>query len=202
MEEQHIFTVFYADHPQLAGGILDFALTRAGDNNPNHFEVALAKGYGFLYDRSARRYSELNYSTPPGRAGIPELSEHGFPLIWFDARLDRQVGVPEDSPSGMLAALLKADPPVIRLTGRTKKMHCSGVYAGAREASEVEVLLKEDDLARICSYCGVLEWKGDVGRRHKRHTGEGYQSLYWCEECEKSRKRRWELLVRGWFGAK
>jgi len=120
----------------------------------------------------------LNCTTPPSdKLG---LSAEKRPFIWLDSDIDRDernLG----PPGGMLSALLAADPPVIKATGRMEMMHSS--EGGLREASEVEILLSEEDLGRVCFYCGTIEVVWDD--RFKQCGGQGYDSLYWCDQCSK-----------------
>ncbi|EJD39238.1 hypothetical protein AURDEDRAFT_139331 [Auricularia subglabra TFB-10046 SS5] len=157
----YIFRVF--DAPDLVPGV-DFGIARSG----GQYAVVFAKGNGMLV---SRRFSTLNTE------GTTELSAAGRPLIWFDAAIDRD---PRNlGPAcGTLQGLLAASPPVIRLTGRARG-----------ETQEVEILLNEDDLARVCQACGTVEAKTEE-RRWERHAGEGYDSLYWCGMCANSSVRR------------
>lgn len=83
----------------------------------------------------------------------------------------------------LLHILLAAEPPVIQTTGRTKE---SSLSAGDLEAQnqvqvlpEVEILLDEEDLARVCYFCFGTEIVYDTegGVRFERL---GYGSLYQC----------------------
>jgi hypothetical protein len=76
----------------------------------------------------------------------------------------------------MLKALLEADTPVIRATGLTNSIYAE--QGGEREVSQVELLLSEADLARICFYCGSLETTSD--NQFESCGGQGHESLYWC----------------------
>lgn len=161
MNNAYIFKVF--DSPKLVAGQVDFGIARAGSK----YILVFAKGNGMLV---TRRFSELNVDPPaPG--------SDGHQLIWFDAAIDRD---PRNlgPVGGTLAALLAASPTVIRLTGRVRG-----------ETQEVEVLLDEDELARVCSSCGLIESKTEE-RRWQRHTGEGFESQYWCDMCARSSVRR------------
>ncbi|EJD51240.1 hypothetical protein AURDEDRAFT_182000 [Auricularia subglabra TFB-10046 SS5] len=161
MDNSYIFKVF--DSPQLVAGQVDFGIARSG----GQYILVFAKGNGMLV---SRRFSELNVDHAV-------LSADGHPLIWFDAAIDRD---PRNlgPAGGTLAALLAASPSVVRLTGRVRG-----------ETQEVEVLLDEDELARVCSSCGLVESKFEE-RRWQRHTGEGFESQYWCGMCANSTLRR------------
>lgn len=158
----YIFKVF--DAPALVPGV-DFGIARSPRGR---YAVVFAKGNGML---ESRRFSALHAED------AAELSADGRPLIWFDAAIDRD---PRNlgPPGGTLAALLAATPPVIRLTGRTRG-----------ETREVEILLAEDELARVCGSCWAVEAKSEE-RRWQRHQGAGCESLYWCELCANSNLRR------------
>jgi hypothetical protein len=153
--------------PTLAGGRLEYALVRKPGNQ---FSLIFTRGAGMAADREG---AVLNFSTPP--SDQPVLSADRHPIIWLDSDIDRDernLG----PPGGMLAALLAADPPVIRATGRTKVIHAS--MGGERDVSEVEVLLAEEDLARVCYYCGSMETVYDD--RFEQCGGQDHESLYWC----------------------
>ena len=72
---------------------------------------------------ASREVDILNYSTP--RSEKIELSEDGHPLIWLDTDLDRRNKNYLTPVGGMLAGLKSVEPPVIRPTGRTRKMHAA-----------------------------------------------------------------------------
>ena len=195
MDPSHkpLFTLF--ESPGIFKGSRDFALARSGNTNPNHYLVVHSMGSGFFYSREERRYSILNLSTGRGAAEVPRLSENGRPLIWFDAEIDRPGSVYGPN-HDMLSVLQAASIPLLRVTGRTRTKSENGVE---REEKEVEILLGEDELARICCYCGIIEYKTDT-ERFEKCSGEGYQSLYWCEQCAKDSPRRWRLSIRNWLG--
>lgn len=173
----YVFQVF--DSPHLVAGQLDFGIARASNANANHYLLIWAKGNGQL---ASRVFTELNVSTGSSEADVPQLSADGYPLIWFDSSIDRD---PRNlAPAGgTLAALLAARPPVLRLTGRKRLM--SAPEGGEREAQEAEILLKEDELARVCSYCGLLESKTEE-KRWQKLSGDGYKTLYSCDLVRQS----------------
>ena len=111
MDKPHLFTTFFT--PSLNSSGFDLGLARAGDRNPNQYLAVLSKGYGFLYSREARRYSIINLTTSSWTSEAPALSENGRPLIWFSAE-DDHPGI-YGPPGGLLADLLAADKPIIRL---------------------------------------------------------------------------------------
>jgi hypothetical protein len=153
--------------PNLFRGRLDFALSR---NSYNQYALVYTRAYGMAERMEA---AFLNFTTPLSER--LELSAENRPLIWLDSDIDRTDYGP---PDGMLVALLAANPTVIKATGRTKMMHDSkGVE---REASEVEILLNEEDLSHICYYCGEMEFDSGPRLRMERCSGQGYHSLYWC----------------------
>jgi hypothetical protein len=55
---------------------------------------------------------------------------------------------------------------------------------GLRDAGEVELLLTEDELARACWYCGVIEYEWQVASndRFVPCGGEGYHITYMCSQ--------------------
>lgn len=175
-QPQYIFTVF--SNAALFGGSLDFALTRSGSGSGTGYtyRVIHAKGYGFQASREERKFPALNDTPAPGRT------------IWLD-------GLPANDklvPGGMLPALLALEPPVLRLTGRTRETD------GAQEA---EILLGEDELARTCGYCGLVESKMDDWRFEQVVDGE--ETLYWCKECPKVKpgSSTWSQWLRRLVGA-
>ena len=122
----------------------------------------------------------MNSSTPP-RQKIEYSSGSKHPLLWISPP---SRGFPNDD---LLRILLAAESPVIRTTGRTKEIILS---AGDIEAQnqihvqpEVEILLDEEDLARVCYFCLNIEcvYDTEVGCRFQRLSGEGYSSLYQCD---------------------
>jgi hypothetical protein len=153
--------------PNIVGGRLGHALAR---KPYNQYTLIFTAGYGM----AASRESAILNSTTPYSEKL-ETSAENRPLIWLDADVDRDernLG----PPGGMLKALLAAEPPVIRPTGRTKVIYAS--EGGEREVSEVEVLLSEEDLARVCFYCGAMETLSDD--RFESCGGQAHESLYWC----------------------
>ena len=76
-------------------------------------------------------------------------------------------------------ALPDAETQVIEDTGETKAMNAE--ERGERMAYLVEVLIPEDELARVCYYCNVIE-TADPEQRSTKISGEGYMSLHRCSE--------------------
>lgn len=154
--------------PALSNGGLEFSLAR---KHPNKYLAVYARAYGMA---ATREWSILNFTTP----GSERLSSspQNRPCIWLDTELDRDERNLGPA-GGMLAAMLAAEPPVVKATGRTKTIHAA--LGGEREAHEVEILVQEDDLARFCYYCGGLQHATDI---FERCGGEGYTSIYWCPE--------------------
>jgi len=106
------------------------------------------------YYDSTRPWQKLQYS--PG-------SKH--PFLWFS--LPPQATSAFGGNDKLLYILLAAEPPVIQTTGRTKEFSLS---AGDLEAQnqvqvlpEVEILLDEEDLARVCYFCLSLTRKEVLG---------------------------------------
>lgn len=154
--------------PALSNGGLEFSLAR---KHPNKYLAVYARAYGMA---ATREWSILNFTTP----GSERLfsSPQNRPCIWLDTELDRDERNLGPA-GGMLAAMLAAEPPVVKATGRTKMIHAA--LGGEREAHEIEILVQEDDLARFCYYCGGLQHTTDI---FERCGGEGYTSIYWCPE--------------------
>jgi len=150
---------------------LECALAR----NPwqgNQYALVFARWYGMA---AGREICIMNDSTPPWQQ-IEYSSGSKHPLLWISPP---SPGFPDDD---LLRILLAAESPVIRTTGRTKEIILS---AGDIESQnqihvqpEVEILLDEEDLARVCYFCLNIECVYD--RRFKHLSGEGYSSLYQC----------------------
>jgi hypothetical protein len=162
--------------PDLAKGGISYAIAR---KSPNTYILAYARAYGMA---ASREVAILNAFTPRSNSAptLP-LSASGKPLIWIDTDLDRDARNlgPE---GGVLKALLAAEPPVIQSTGRTRGMHMT--EGGLRDAGEVELLLTEDELARVCWYCSAIETETDVkdNDRFRSCGGEGYETTYMCSQ--------------------
>jgi len=160
---------------------LECALAR----NPyqaNQYLCVLARRYGMALGReicvindSTRPWQKLQYS--PG-------SKH--PFLWFS--LPPQATSAFGGNDKLLHILLAAEPPVIQTTGRTKEFSLS---AGDLEAQkqvqvlpEVEILLDEEDLARVCYFCFGTEIVYDT-ERGSRFGRLGYGSLNQCMNVSK-----------------
>lgn len=159
---------------------LECALAR----NPyqaNQYLFVLARRYGMavgtkicVINDSTRPWRKLQYS--PG-------SKH--PFLWFSLPTAASALRNDNL---LLHVLLAAEPPGIQTTGRTKEFSLS---AGDLEAQnqvqvlpEVEILLDEEDLARVCYFCFGTEILYDTegGVRFERL---GYGSLYQCMNVSK-----------------
>ncbi|KAH9914028.1 uncharacterized protein B0H18DRAFT_151886 [Fomitopsis serialis] len=114
-------------------------------------------------------------------------------------RLRRRSQPSQAEPKGMLNALLQAEPPVIRPTGRTRKMVDKS--GGVELAHEVEILVDEDGLSHVCCYCGQPEFIEPC--RFKRCNKDSTRPQYLCPTCEEqsrlTRAFRW-VLRRYWLG--
>ncbi|KAF8903922.1 hypothetical protein CPB84DRAFT_1728052 [Gymnopilus junonius] len=152
----------------------------------NLYFIAFARAYGM----ACSRLLDIINCTTCGPEML-ELSESKRPLVWFDSFMNRMDFSSDPfHPEGHLAALLKVDPPVIKLTGRKKYMYAD--EGGAREASEVEILLPEESLARVCYLCRGTEYNYGDARFERLPGTSGYQSLYVCEYCASMCKlRKW-----------
>lgn len=157
--------------PAFANGHIYFALARKDDTNRNQYMLALARGYGMA---ATRKGATLNSST--SSADAPALSSSGHPLIWFDADWELDPNESTFPEGGLLDALLAAEPPVIRATGRTRTQHTK--RGGEREIPQVEILLGEDELAHVCSYCGDVELP--EGDRWQRRNDDASNPAYCC----------------------
>ncbi|KAJ6596945.1 hypothetical protein DFH09DRAFT_1023402 [Mycena vulgaris] len=131
------------------------------------------KGNGFL---ESRELAHLNYSTT---SEPTTWSEAKRPCFWFDSDWDRR---PQPW-SDLLAALLAIEPgkAPIRRTGRTQKMTAEG--GGEREAVEVELMMDEDELCKVCYYCGDFESNRLGEEPYPKIRGDGYTSTYSCHSC-------------------
>ena len=152
--------------PAFANGHIYFAIARKDDANRNQYMLVLARGHGMAVTRKG---ATLNSSTSSAAAEAPTLSSSGHPLIWFDADWERDPSAPLFPEGGLLNALLAAEPPVIRTTGRSRTQRTK--KGEGHEAPEVEILLGEDELAHICCYCGDVELlEGDRWQRCNNST--------------------------------
>ncbi|KAH9910630.1 uncharacterized protein B0H18DRAFT_443126 [Fomitopsis serialis] len=163
--------------PAYAKGGLCFALARKDSLNRNQYMLVFARPYGMAYDR---RGPTLNCAASSNEADAPGLSSSGHPMICFDCDIDLNPLRPE--PKGMLNALLQAEPPVIRPTGRTRKMVDKS--GGVELVHEVEILVDEDGLSHRCNK-------------------DSTRPQYLCPTCEEqsrlTRAFRW-VLRRYWLG--
>ena len=153
---------------------LDFVLTRTAANK---YALFFGRAYGMA---ASRRWADLNSTTTSSEPLL--LSSDKRPCIWVDSSLDRDprnLG-PE---GGLIATLLSCDPPVFRLTGEKKNMYAK--EGGWREAQQVEILLKEEDIARSCHCCGNCEFPSGLGERYTHVGGENYTSIYQCSDVRR-----------------
>ena len=139
----------------------------------NQYAFVFARWYGMAAERGI---CVMNSSTPPQQK-IEYSSGSKHPLLWISPP---RHGFPNDD---LLGILLAAESPVIRTTGRTKEIILS---AGDIEAQnqihvqpEVEILLDEEDLARVCHFCLNIEcvYDTEVDCRFQCLSGEGYRSF-------------------------
>ncbi|KAJ7492134.1 hypothetical protein FB451DRAFT_518155 [Mycena latifolia] len=146
----------------------DVTLARDGPN----WLLVTPKGNGFL---ETRKLAHLNYSTT---SEAVKWSEAKRPCFWFDSDWDRQ-----SKPwSDLLAALLAVEPKApIRRTGRTQKM--TAELGGEREAEEVEVMLDEDEMCKVCYYCGDFESNRLGEKTYSKLEGDEFTSTYACHSC-------------------
>ncbi|KAF8903923.1 hypothetical protein CPB84DRAFT_1773713 [Gymnopilus junonius] len=155
--------------PKILGGHFEYSIARKPNNQ---YLLIFGRAYGMV---DTREVAILNYTTQ--RSEKIQLSADNHPLIWLDSDVDRDERDFVRTPGGMLAALEAAEPPIIRPTGRVRKMRAE--KGGEREAAEVEILLSEEDLGRICYYCRMMETVSDD--RLERCGGEGHESVYRCQ---------------------
>ncbi|KAJ7864308.1 hypothetical protein B0H14DRAFT_2440780 [Mycena olivaceomarginata] len=146
-------------------GAFDVAIARDGAS----WLLVTPKGNGFL---ETRQLAHLNLSTPatadPSSSSSSVASR--FCRFWFDSDWDRQ-----PTPwSDLLAALLTIEPKApIKRTGQTRRMVAE--LGGEREAVEVEVLLDESELCKVCYYCGEFEsTRLGPEEAYRKIGGEGY----------------------------
>lgn len=159
--------------PAYCQGGLEFAIARKAPPNPHQYMLVFSRAYGMA---ASSKVAILNCSTTARAIDAPKLSPAGRPLIWLDSDMDRSpwnIGPPGGD---MLTALLEANPPVIRATGRTRMMIAQP--GGAKNAHEVELLLEEDQLSRMCRYCGGTELA--EADRFMRCGGDDARPEYMC----------------------
>ncbi|EIN08901.1 hypothetical protein PUNSTDRAFT_143588 [Punctularia strigosozonata HHB-11173 SS5] len=149
--------------------VFPFALARRADVNPAQYALVTTTGP----DLPAVRYiATLNDSSSVGAASY---SEEDRPLLWIEPDVE---ATRSQVPGSTLDVLLNEENPPFRLTGRTRRNGRDDVIR------EVELILNEDMLLRVCCYCGSLEngyWP--LSDRMEKYRGDGYLSRYWCYEC-------------------
>ncbi|KAJ7838579.1 hypothetical protein B0H14DRAFT_2788832 [Mycena olivaceomarginata] len=156
-------------------GAFDVAIARDGAS----WLLVTPKGNGFLDNSATGAFKPLQ---PPPTADPSSSSSSvasRFCRFWFDSDWDRR-----PTPwSDLLAALLTIEPKApVKLTGQTRRMVAE--LGGEREAVEVEVLLDESELCKVCYYCGEFE-STRLGPEdaYRKIGGEGYTSTYSCHSC-------------------
>ncbi|EIN03359.1 hypothetical protein PUNSTDRAFT_139625 [Punctularia strigosozonata HHB-11173 SS5] len=122
---------------------LPFALTRRGDTDPGQYVLVLAAG---SYIPGARYLAILNSTSPA------ELSQDGRPLLWVVPEVEMTPSQMPGSTLDELLAITYQSPP-LRLTGGMRL----DARAARGRALQAELLLKEDELLRVCCHCGSLE---------------------------------------------
>ena len=159
--------------PAYCQGGLEFAIARKAPPNPHQYMIVFSRAYGMA---ASSKVATLNCSTTARAIDEPKLSSEGRPLLWLDSDMDHSSW--SISPPGIdtLSALLHATPPVIRATGRTRMMIAQP--GGAKDAREVELLLEEDELSRMCRYCGCTELA--EAHRFRRCGGDDVRPEYVC----------------------
>ena len=125
-----------------------------------------------------KHVATLNYpqeSDPPSTTMQPD----GCHRFWFN---------PNEEHDCKLEFLLQAEPPFIRLTGRSRieKEQCFAPENPTVniEVKEVEVLICEQGLCRKCAFCGCWEAIGDV--RFSMVGMDKDNPLYWCGDSVSS----------------
>ncbi|KAF7369121.1 hypothetical protein MVEN_00239300 [Mycena venus] len=162
-------TMYSFSSPNILKAAFDVTIARDGTK----WLLVTPKGNGFL---ETRQLALLNHSTQTSETIT--WSEVKRPCFWFDSDWDRQ---PQPW-SDLLAALLAIEPKVpLRRTGRTKKMIAE--LGGEREAVEVEVTMDEDELCKVCFYCGDFESNRLGTGTFSKFEGEGFTSTYSCHSC-------------------
>ena len=159
--------------PTYCHGGLEFAIARKAPPNNHQYMLVFPRAYGMA---ATLKVATLNCSTTARAVEAPKLSPAGRPLIWLDSDMDRSIWNMSLTGEDMLGALLHVDPPVIRATGRERMMIAQP--GGAKVAREVELLLEEDQLARMCRYCGCTELAET--HRYKRCGGDDARPEYMC----------------------
>ncbi|KAJ7135494.1 hypothetical protein C8R43DRAFT_1021272 [Mycena crocata] len=155
--------------PRILKGAFDATLAHDGSK----WLLVTPKGNGFL---ETRQLAHLNHSTAPSDAITS--SDAGRPCFWFDSDWDRR---PQPW-SDLLSALLTIEPkPPIQRTGRTQKM--SAEMGGEREAVEVEMMLAEEELCKVCCYCGSFEIDRLGEEKYSKVAGSEFTSTYSCHAC-------------------
>ncbi|KAF8152831.1 hypothetical protein K438DRAFT_1863899 [Mycena galopus ATCC 62051] len=176
---------FSFSSPDILKGCFNVTLARDGTN----WLLVTPHGNAFLESREIAR---LNYSTAPDTPTHTSLAQanatRNRPTFWFDSDWDRR-----PTPwSDLLAALLAIEPRApIRRTGRTRTM--TAVMGGQRPAVEVEVMMEESELCKVCYYCGDFDSTRNGPLEYSKIGGDGYTSTYSCQSCKGSFVRRYAL---------
>ncbi|KAI0720885.1 hypothetical protein C8Q72DRAFT_89420 [Fomitopsis betulina] len=177
--------------PRFGLSALGLGFARKDATNRNQYMLFWALPYGMAYDR---RITSLNQSTTAAEADAPRLSPSKHPIIHFDCDFDPYPG----DPRGILGILLEAEPPVIRLTGNSRKIQTE--LGALKLIPEVEILMDEDELTHICCYCGISEY---IPWRFERCNGDRARPEYICPCCKSefklTRNMRW-ALQQYWLG--
>ncbi|KAJ6466808.1 hypothetical protein C8R45DRAFT_1020199 [Mycena sanguinolenta] len=156
--------------PNILKAAFDVTLARDGTK----WLLVTPKGNGFM---ETRQLAHLNHSAT-STSGAITSSEAKRPCFWFDSDWDRR---PQPW-SDLLAALLAIEPKApLRRTGRTQKM--TAELGRERDAVEVEVMLDEDELCRVCFYCGDFDSNRLGTDPYQKFGGDGFTSTYSCHSC-------------------
>ncbi|KAJ7883450.1 hypothetical protein B0H14DRAFT_3432902 [Mycena olivaceomarginata] len=157
--------------PKILKGAFDVTLARDGSK----WLLVTPKGNGFL---ETRQLAHLNHSTASPDAAAITWSDGNRPCFWFDSDWDRQ---PQPW-SDLLEALLTIEPKApLRRTGRTQRM--TAELGGERDAVEVEVMVDEDELCKVCFYCGDFDSDRLGAETYPKIEGDGFTSTYSCGSC-------------------
>ena len=144
------------------------SLSMALHRRRNVWHIVWARGYGMA---STKHVATLNSPRDSDSISNPSSSQTpGRHRFWFNS---------DNSYLATLENVLQAEPPFLRLTGRSRsEIRNSHEPKVQIEAKEVEVLICDEGLSRKCAFCG--QWEGEYDVRFLRVGIDKDDPLYWC----------------------
>jgi hypothetical protein len=150
-----------------------FGIELALHRRRNRWYVVLPRAYGMA---ESRWWADLNHPRPtdPPSTGPPTSHPHLHHRFWFNSN------------HVTLDDILKAEPPVLKVTGISRMEKAATVGSDTDvtvEANQVEVLISEDELCRRCAFCGLWE-VSNSNYRYEKVGQDGDDRIYWCGVSE------------------